>query len=89
MAVRFGFTRQTKPQRPSHPAPRLVTTAKRLRIERGTARTKAGDLPDGTSAIFFAGRLDTNSENQHDGQISSALTATIALKELRKITGRG
>src|ERR1700750_306983 len=28
-AVRFGITRQLMPQRPSHPAPTLVTTAKR------------------------------------------------------------
>ena len=37
----------------------------------GTARTKASDLPDGTSGIFFARGLDTISGNPHDGQIRS------------------
>jgi hypothetical protein len=62
--------RQRSRPRPSHPAPRFVTTAKRLWIERGTAQTKARDLPDAARGLFFAGRLDMNSENQHVGQIS-------------------
>jgi hypothetical protein len=37
-AVRFSFTRRVKPSRPSHPAPRFVTIAKRLCSGRGTAQ---------------------------------------------------
>jgi hypothetical protein len=41
LTVRIGIARLRYQMRPSHPAPRFVTTAKRLFGERGTARVKA------------------------------------------------
>ena len=38
-AVRHSFIRRLKPPRPSHPAPRFVTIAKRPLCERGTAES--------------------------------------------------
>jgi hypothetical protein len=47
-AVRHSFIRRLKPPRPSHPAPRFVTIAKRPPCERGTAE-QGPDLPDGAT----------------------------------------
>jgi hypothetical protein len=47
--------RQVMPKRPSHPAPRFVTIAKRLFGERGTARVKAWFPNFGKTNIFARG----------------------------------
>src|ERR1700737_3510058 len=42
------------------------------------AETSGGDLPDGTSEIFFAGGLDTNFAKLPVGQISRPVSARCA-----------
>jgi hypothetical protein len=59
--------------------------------ERGTARTKARDLPDGTREIFFARGLDASSVNPHVGQISLGVNRgnhSEGIAESRRVTQR-
>jgi hypothetical protein len=59
-AVRCIVTRQLTTTRPSHPAPQIVTIAKRPSfIGRGMARAYRDDLPDGWSEIFLRERVDS------------------------------
>jgi hypothetical protein len=52
LTVRIGALRQVRHLRPSHPAPRFVTIAKRLFGERETARLKTRFTNYGNKNIF-------------------------------------
>jgi hypothetical protein len=59
LTVRDGAARLAAPPRPSHPAPRFVTTAKRLLGERGTGSLNHNFLIS-ERKIFLRGKLDSS-----------------------------
>ena len=69
-----GLRSSAQPGRPSHPAPRFVTIAKRPPCERGMARPY-NCLYFRKSEIFSPGGLDTISENQPSGKSAQAAPA--------------
>ena len=70
------------------PHPTSVAIARTPSFGCGTAKTSGGDLPDGTSEIFFARGLDMNSSDLPVGQITVLLAQQDARARVQGQTDR-